>query len=119
MSLPRIYEASAYDPAPPPSYWEATATRPDWPVPEDDLTAEIAIIGGGYTGLSTALHLAEEGRDVVVLEANQPGWGASGRNGGFACLGGSALPRAAQIRRFGRAATDAHLKMQSGAARRV
>jgi glycine/D-amino acid oxidase-like deaminating enzyme len=40
------------------------------------------IIGGGYTGLSTALHLAKAGREVVVLEASEPGWGASGRNGG-------------------------------------
>jgi glycine/D-amino acid oxidase-like deaminating enzyme len=40
------------------------------------------VIGGGFTGLSTALHLAEAGVDVVLLEANQPGWGASGRNGG-------------------------------------
>jgi gamma-glutamylputrescine oxidase len=40
------------------------------------------VIGGGYTGLSAALHLAEAGRDVVLLEANRVGWGASGRNGG-------------------------------------
>lgn len=42
----------------------------------------MGIIGGGFTGLSAALHLAEQGVDVVVLEANEPGWGASGRNGG-------------------------------------
>ena len=44
--------------------------------------AEIAVIGAGYTGLSTALHLAEQGHAVVVLEAREPGWGAAGRNGG-------------------------------------
>ncbi|MBV9734718.1 MAG: FAD-binding oxidoreductase [Acidisphaera sp.] len=44
--------------------------------------ASVAIVGGGFTGLSAALHLAERGTDVVVLEANEPGWGASGRNGG-------------------------------------
>ncbi|TPL91511.1 FAD-binding oxidoreductase [Mesorhizobium sp. B2-3-12] len=44
--------------------------------------ARVAIVGGGFTGLSTALHLAEAGDDVCVLEAHQPGWGASGRNGG-------------------------------------
>lgn len=44
--------------------------------------ARVAIVGGGFTGLSTALHLAEAGDDVAVLEAYQPGWGASGRNGG-------------------------------------
>jgi len=44
--------------------------------------AEVAIIGAGFTGLSAAVHLAEAGADVVVLDAEQPGWGASGRNGG-------------------------------------
>ncbi|TIT52110.1 MAG: FAD-binding oxidoreductase, partial [Mesorhizobium sp.] len=44
--------------------------------------AKVAIVGAGFTGLSTALHLAEAGDDVCVLEAHQPGWGASGRNGG-------------------------------------
>ena len=39
-------------------------------------------MGGGYTGLSAALHLAEAGRDVVLLEAQRVGFGASGRNGG-------------------------------------
>jgi gamma-glutamylputrescine oxidase len=44
--------------------------------------ADVAIIGGGYTGLSAALHLAEAGVDVVLIEAERIGWGASGRNGG-------------------------------------
>jgi len=44
--------------------------------------ADVVVIGGGYTGLSTALHLAERGTEVVLLEAYEPGWGASGRNGG-------------------------------------
>jgi gamma-glutamylputrescine oxidase len=44
--------------------------------------AEICVIGAGYTGLSTALHLAEAGHKVVVLEGARVGWGASGRNGG-------------------------------------
>ncbi|MEO8444143.1 MAG: FAD-binding oxidoreductase [Gammaproteobacteria bacterium] len=45
-------------------------------------TADVCVIGAGYTGLSTALHLAERGYSVVVLEGRQVGWGASGRNGG-------------------------------------
>lgn len=52
-----------------------------------DLRADICIVGGGYTGLSAALHLAERGYSVVLLEAERLGWGASGRNGGQVCPG--------------------------------
>src|SRR5271163_5104724 len=47
-----------------------------------DLRVEILEIGGGYTGLSTALHLAERGHSIALLEAREPGFGAAGRNGG-------------------------------------
>jgi glycine/D-amino acid oxidase-like deaminating enzyme len=67
----------------PPSLYAATArAKPDTPPLDGDRTTSVAIVGGGFTGLSTALHLAERGVDAVVLEANEPGWGASGRNGG-------------------------------------
>jgi gamma-glutamylputrescine oxidase len=46
------------------------------------VACDVCVIGGGFTGLSTALHLAERGYDVVLLEARRTGWGASGRNGG-------------------------------------
>ncbi len=46
------------------------------------MQADVAVIGAGYTGLSAALHLAEAGYSVVVIDAEAPGWGASGRNGG-------------------------------------
>ena len=49
---------------------------------DGDSRADVAVVGGGFTGLSTALHLAEKGAKVVLLEAEEPGWGASGRNGG-------------------------------------
>ena len=70
-------------PGMPDSYWAATAA-PCPPVPEFDGSdrAETVVIGAGYTGLSAALHLAERGRSVLVLDANEPGWGASGRNNG-------------------------------------
>ncbi len=65
------------------SLWTATANpAPDCPPLRGREEAEVAIIGGGYTGLSAALHLAERGVSVAVLEAESPGWGASGRNGG-------------------------------------
>jgi glycine/D-amino acid oxidase-like deaminating enzyme len=70
MSLPRSL------------YAETARQAPATPPLDGDRTASIAIVGAGYTGLSTALHLAEQGVDVVVLEAHEPGWGASGRNGG-------------------------------------
>ncbi|MHA7774054.1 NAD(P)/FAD-dependent oxidoreductase [Roseibium sp. M-1] len=66
-----------------PSYYAATATRQTaYPVQEGAQSCSVCVIGGGYTGLSAALHLAERGIDVILLEANRIGWGASGRNGG-------------------------------------
>lgn len=62
----------------------------------------MAVIGGGYTGLSAALHLAREYEvDVRVLEAGHFGWGASGRNGGFCGVGGTGVHGKAMIERFG------------------
>lgn len=74
----------AHRPAPlPPSLYTDTARpAPATPPLDGDRKAAVCIIGGGFTGLSTALHLAEQGADAVVLEAHEPGWGASGRNGG-------------------------------------
>ncbi len=69
-------------PLPPSLYAETAAPAPATPPLTGDRRAAVAIVGGGFTGLSAALHLAENNVDVVVLEANQPGWGASGRNGG-------------------------------------
>ena len=68
-----------------PSYWAATARHAcAFPALGTDIEADVAIIGGGFTGLSTAHHLQKAGQTCVVLEANQVGWGASGRNGGMA-----------------------------------
>jgi glycine/D-amino acid oxidase-like deaminating enzyme len=65
------------------SLWTATAADlPDCPPLRGRARADVAVVGAGYTGLSAAIHLAERGVGVVVLEAAHPGWGASGRNGG-------------------------------------
>jgi len=67
----------------PPSLWAAvTPAGPACPKLEGAVRADVVVIGAGFTGLSTALHLARQGLDTVVLEAAEPGWGASGRNNG-------------------------------------
>jgi glycine/D-amino acid oxidase-like deaminating enzyme len=67
----------------PPSLYAATAVPPlQLPPLDADRNVAVAIVGGGFTGLSTALHLAEQGIEAAVLEAREPGWGASGNNGG-------------------------------------
>ncbi len=65
------------------SYYAASANpSPDRPALIGDITADVCVVGAGYSGLSTALHLAEKGYSVVILEGARVGWGASGRNGG-------------------------------------
>lgn len=65
------------------SYYAATANdRTRYPALEGTVKADVCVVGGGFSGVATALTMAERGRSVVVLEANRIGWGASGRNGG-------------------------------------
>ncbi|MDC0660158.1 FAD-dependent oxidoreductase [Leisingera sp. SS27] len=105
----RIFSGYAYGPGPRSNcWWDETIAAPDWPVLEGETSADVAIIGGGFTGVSAALHLAEGGASVVLLEAETPGWGASGRNGGFCCLGGSKLSSGTMRRVFGKAAADTY-----------
>lgn len=67
----------------PPSFYAATATPfAALPALQGEVQADVCIVGGGYTGLSAALHLAQKGYRVVLLEAQRIGFGASGRNGG-------------------------------------
>jgi gamma-glutamylputrescine oxidase len=74
---------------------ETAGALPDHPPLAGEARADVCIVGGGYAGLSAALHLAERGIPVVLLEANRLGWGASGRNGGQLGVG----PRA-DIRKY-------------------
>ena len=67
----------------PPSVYADTCTALDrFPPLKGETRADVAVVGGGYTGLSAALHLARAGRDVVLVDAHRVGFGASGRNGG-------------------------------------
>ena len=67
----------------PDSFYAATATPlAAFPALQGAVRADVCVVGGGYTGLSAALHLAQRGLDVVLCEAHRVGFGASGRNGG-------------------------------------
>lgn len=94
----------------PASLWAATAVAaPPYREAAGDSVAEVAIVGGGYTGLSAALHLSLAGRKVIVAEAAEPGWGASGRNGGQVIAGLKHDPEKLEAR-FGRALGSAVTK---------
>lgn len=76
------------------SYYAASVTEiTDYPVLEGAKTADVCIVGGGFTGVSTALTLAERGYSVALVEGNRIGWGASGRNGGQLIHGGCGLDK--------------------------
>ncbi|MEC7762402.1 MAG: FAD-binding oxidoreductase [Pseudomonadota bacterium] len=108
-----LYEPHAYTDAPRAHCaWDIGG---DWPALPGDTDTEVAIIGAGFTGLSAALTLAQAGVSVTVLDAKSPGWGASGRNGGFCCIGGAKAPDAVLTRRFGAEATQAFARTQIAA----
>lgn len=70
------------DKYPPSYYFSSLRYQQEYPVLAESINADICIIGGGFTGIASAIELAERGYKVVVLEAHKIGWGASGRNGG-------------------------------------
>jgi glycine/D-amino acid oxidase-like deaminating enzyme len=113
MSTPQPYNPNydpLYDTSPgtsvdySPTYWRHHAGEP----PEDngpvtaDMDVDVALIGGGFTGLATALFLAREhGIKAVVLEANQIGWGCTSRNGGQGHLAWGRLSRSQWVKKWG------------------
>ncbi|MEM5402923.1 FAD-binding oxidoreductase [Paraburkholderia unamae] len=83
------------------NYYESTVSRPSYPQLTGKTDTQVCIVGGGLAGLNTALGLVERGvRDVVVLDAERVGFGASGRNGGFV-FGGYSLDNADLLRTLG------------------
>ncbi len=114
--MARIYPEYAYGSGPRDNcWWDETIDAPNWPRFQGNVNTTVAIIGGGFTGMSAALHLAEAGCDVMVFEAKSPGWGASGRNGGFCCLGGAKLSPAAMHRQFGKDAARTYADSEQAA----
>lgn len=104
--MKRIYEPLAYSDRPiRDRYWDSTvdAPLPDYPALTGECICDFAIIGGGYTGLSAALTLAEAGADVVLLDAKGPGWGASGRNGGLVSVGSAKMGDDDIVKKYGAA----------------
>ncbi len=101
--MTRIFDAFAYGDGPRRGCWwdETCQIAPRAPL-DGDARTDVAVIGAGFTGLSAALHLARAGISATVVDEHDVGWGASGRNGGFCCLGGSSAEDAQIERRFGR-----------------
>jgi glycine/D-amino acid oxidase-like deaminating enzyme len=110
-----LYHSSVFNwGAPVKSLWEETSSPfvGNSPLKDGDV-CDVAIIGGGYTGLSTALHLTSEGHlDVRVLEAGHIAWGASGRNGGFCNLHPSSKDFVGLARTYGMAETKRYVASQ-------
>lgn len=100
--MKRLFDAYAYGEGPRAGcWWDQTVASALRPTFHKTARTDVAIIGAGFTGLSAALHLSRAGISVTVLDAERVGWGASGRNGGFCCLGGGMAGDAALDRRFG------------------
>lgn len=100
----------------PPSLWAATA--PAGPVLQPlkgEETADVVVIGAGFGGLSTAIHLREAGVSVIVVEAAEPGWGASGRNNGQVIPTLSGHDPSAMVKRHGAAGERFNLMLRDSA----
>ena len=91
------------------SYYTATLTHEtDYPTLQSQHRVDVVIIGGGFTGVATAVELAEKGLKVAIVESNKIGWGATGRNGGqvTGSLSGDEAMRKQMRRRLGSQVDD-------------
>jgi glycine/D-amino acid oxidase-like deaminating enzyme len=99
----QIFSSYAYGPGPRAGcWWDQTVSPTTYGELTGDIAVDVAIVGAGFTGLSAGLHLAQDGIQVAVLDRAQVGWGASGRNGGFCCLGGTIAADDVLDKRFGK-----------------
>jgi glycine/D-amino acid oxidase-like deaminating enzyme len=93
------------------SWYAATVNEvTDYPKLEGAESTDICVVGGGFSGVSTALTLAERGYSVALVEANRIGWGASGRNGGQLIHGGCGLDKL--LKKYGDSIADMVWDMQ-------
>jgi len=101
----------------PPSLWAATAPPPPvLPSLAGDHTSDVVVVGAGFTGLSTAIHLREMGVAVTVIEAAEPGWGASGRNNGQVIPTLAGHDPSAMVKRHGEAGERFNAVLRDSAA---
>lgn len=91
-------------------YADSANNKNDYPQLAGEVSCDVCVIGAGFTGLSAALHLAESGYSVALLEAEKVGWGASGRNGGQVCQGHN-MDHDELIKKVGRERADALWQM--------
>ncbi|MFT5112727.1 MAG: glycine/D-amino acid oxidase-like deaminating enzyme [Parasphingorhabdus sp.] len=106
--MKKIFHPTAYGAVPiQDCYWNSTADLPQFESLKENLQVDTVVIGAGFTGLNCALELTRNyQQSVCVLDAEQPGFGASGRNGGFVCIGGAKLELPELVKKYGMPATQ-------------
>lgn len=118
--MKRIFDPYAYGEGPRAGcWWDTTSEIPQRAPFAVSGSTDVVVIGGGFTGLSAALHLAQGGVSVTVLETEHIGWGASGRNGGFCCLGGGMAADVALDHRYGKDGRIAYRRTEYAATQLV
>ena len=112
----RIYEQRAYEHDPIKAcFWQASSPETNFEQLNQNMRCDVAIIGAGFTGFSAGYHLAQKGFSVVLLDAQQPLFGATRRNGGFCCLGGGLAIDRQLNRQIGKSERLAYRQSESDA----